>query len=200
MLRLLVRTGRLAGVVGAILLALADIASAAGTAPAADAGAGSWMPSTVFGQAGVGNQNTQAYALGATWDWAWRRQYRFASIGGYFEATFGRWVTDRYGDNGAAWMTQVGVTPVLRLRPSGPAADWFAEIGVGANFILPLFRSGDRRFSTEFNFGDHFALGRDFGKRDRHELALRVEHFSNAGINHPNPGENFTQLRYSYRF
>jgi hypothetical protein len=31
----------------------------------------------------------------------------------------------------------------------------------------------------------------------RLEVALRVEHFSNAGISHPNPGENFLQLRLS---
>ena len=42
--------------------------------------------------------------------------------------------------------------------------------------------------------------GRNFGARQEHELVLRVEHFSNAGIKHPNPGENFAQLRYTYRF
>jgi hypothetical protein len=31
------------------------------------------------------------------------------------------------------------------------------------------------------------------------ELVLRVEHFSNAGIKHPNPGENYVQLRYTHR-
>ena len=34
----------------------------------------------------------------------------------------------------------------------------------------------------------------------RHELALRLQHFSNAGIKHPNPGENFVQLRYAQGF
>ena len=33
-----------------------------------------------------------------------------------------------------------------------------------------------------------------------HELALRVQHYSNAGIRHPNPGENFVQLRGSFAF
>lgn len=65
---------------------------------------------------------------------------------------------------------------------------------------MPLFRAGLKQFSTEFNFGDHIAIGREFGERSRHALAVRIEHFSNAGINHPNPGENFLQLRYSYRF
>lgn len=30
--------------------------------------------------------------------------------------------------------------------------------------------------------------------------ALRLQHFSNASIRHPNPGENFVQLRYARRF
>jgi hypothetical protein len=158
------------------------------------------MPSTTFVQAGIGDQSTRAYIVGATWDWSWRQHYGFGTLSGYFDADFGRWTTDRNGVVGYAWMTQVGLTPVLRLRPARSWSDWFAEIGVGANYILPLYRSGSKRFSTEFNFGDHVAVGRDFGSRGQHELAVRAEHFSNAGIAHPNPGENFAQLRYSYRF
>jgi lipid A 3-O-deacylase len=161
---------------------------------------GDLIPSTAFVQAGIGDQSTRAYIGGFTWDWNWRHHYGFGTLSGYFDADFGRWTTDRNGVKGYAWMTQVGLTPVLRFRPTGAAADWFAEIGVGPNYILPLYRSGSKRFSSEFNFGDHVAIGRDFGGRDQHELALRAEHFSNAGISHPNPGENFVQLRYSYRF
>lgn len=168
-------------------------------AEVAQADADVLIPSSVFAQAGLGDQSTQAYIGGATWDWRWQQHYRFGTLGGYFEADFGRWTTNNDGIRGSAWMTQVGLTPVLRLHPAG-AAHWFAEIGVGANYILPIFRSGPKRFSTEFNFGDHFAIGRDFGQRNQHELAARVEHFSNAGIAHPNPGENFVQLRYAYRF
>ena len=158
------------------------------------------IPSTAFVQAGIGDQSTRAYIAGLTWDWNWRQHYGFGTLSGYFDADFGRWTTDRNGVEGYAWMTQVGLTPVLRLRPAGAAANWFAEIGVGVNYILPLYRSGTKRFSTEFNFGDHVAIGRDFGSRRQHEVAVRAEHFSNAGIAHPNPGENFAQLRYSYRF
>ena len=50
-----------------------------------------------------------------------------------------------------------------------------------------------------FNFGDHLAVGRSFGVQREHELALRVQHFSNGGIKEPNPGETFLQLRYVYR-
>jgi lipid A 3-O-deacylase len=88
---------------------------------------------------------------------------------------------------------------VLHLHPDGSLSHWFAELGVGANYIVPVFDSGHKRFSTEFNFGDHVAIGRQFGLHGRQEISLRVEPFSNAGIEHPNPGENFLQMRYAYR-
>jgi hypothetical protein len=149
----------------------------------------------VFLQAGTAGSATQTYAAGATWDWGWRRQYSFGSISGYSEVSFGRWITD-VGGGGSAWETQVGITPVARWHPRF-APTWFAEIGIGANLILPIYRSEEKRFSTTFNFGDHLAIGRQFGTRHQHELALRVQHFSNGGIDQPNPGENFVQLRYS---
>ena len=74
------------------------------------------------------------------------------------------------------------------------------EAGVGAEIITPRFRTDDRSFRSVLNFGTHLALGCDFGEARQHEISLRAEHFSNAGIRRPNPGENFVQLRYAYRF
>ena len=99
-----------------------------------------------------------------------------------------------------AWVTQLGLTPVLRYRFDGGDSPWFAEAGIGVNVLAPVYRDGDRQFSTAFNFGDHLALGRSFGAGGRQELSLRLQHFSNAGIKHPNPGINFVQLRYSVAF
>jgi lipid A 3-O-deacylase len=181
-------------------LAVVSVLTYSSSARSAQSVVDDLIPSTAFVQAGIGDQSTRAYIAGLTWDWNWRHHFGFGTLSGYFDADFGRWTTDRSGVKGYAWMTQVGLTPVLRWRPAGSLSDWFAEIGVGANYILPLYRSGSKRFSTEFNFGDHVAIGRDFGSRRQHEVALRAEHFSNAGIAHPNPGENFAQLRYSYRF
>jgi hypothetical protein len=156
------------------------------------------LPTTVFVQAGRAEANTQSYVVGARWDWGWRRSYSFGTLTGFSEISFGRWVTEDERRS-ATWATQIGLTPVVRLHPAS-ARDWFAEIGVGANLIVPLFRSQEKRFSTEFNFGDHVAVGYQFGERRQQELSLRFQHFSNAGIDEPNPGENFLQLRYSHRF
>jgi lipid A 3-O-deacylase len=155
------------------------------------------IPSSAFVQAGLGDQNTQSYIGGLTWAPPWQYKLGPTTISGYFEAAFGKWTTKQGGRHSSTWLSQISVTPVLRLHPNGSLHPWFAEIGVGANYIIPIFDTGRKRFSTKFNFGDHIALGRDFGP---HELAVRVQHFSNAGIGHPNPGENFVQIRYAYRF
>jgi lipid A 3-O-deacylase len=175
------------------------LAAALLSAAVMPSGSAALEPSAVFAQIGAGDQQTRAYLLGADWDSPWRHQFKMALLSGYFEGAFGRWVTrnDMHG-SATAWPTQLSVTPVLRIQPTR-LPRYFLEIGVGANYIVPVFESGHKRFSTEFNFGDHAAIGRRFGTRHPTELAVRVEHFSNAGIQHPNPGENFIQLRYSLR-
>jgi hypothetical protein len=95
-------------------------------------------------------------------------------------------------------VTQVGLTPTLRIAPAYASGQWFAELGIGANVILPLYHNADKRFSTNFNFGDHLGVGREFGSSHTHVVTLRLEHFSNGGAKHPNPGENFYQLRYAF--
>ncbi|HEY8050544.1 MAG TPA: acyloxyacyl hydrolase [Ramlibacter sp.] len=154
-------------------------------------------PTSVFAQAGAWT-HVRSATLGLTWDWGWRREYSLGTLTGYTEVALGRWRTNgRAVDKG---FTQFGVTPVFRFYPGGIAAGWFAELAVGANVITPKYRNDTRVFSSTFNFGDHVGVGRRFGANASHELALRFQHFSNAGISHPNPGENFVQLRYAYRF
>lgn len=157
-------------------------------------------PSTLFVQSGIAENSTQSYVLGLTWDWNWSRQYFFGTVTGYYEASFGRWTTEVGESRGTRWATQLGITPALRIHPPWLSRNWFVDIGVGANVILPIYRSKDKRFSTEFNFGDHIGLGWRPGESLKQEVVLRLQHFSNAGIDHPNPGENFYQLRYSRKF
>jgi hypothetical protein len=39
-----------------------------------------------------------------------------------------------------------------------------------------------------------------FGDKDQFDLGLRLQHLSNAGIEHPNPGVNFVIMRLGYRY
>lgn len=155
------------------------------------------LPPAIFIQTGFAEDNTRSYVLGVRWDWTWHGHFSFGEVTGFHEVSFGRWIT---GDSkSATWATQLGLTPVARLHPA-IASQWFGEIGIGANLIVPIYRSHEKTFSTIFNFGDHIAIGRQFGAQRHQELSLRVQHFSNAGIDKPNPGENFVQLRYSHCF
>lgn len=154
------------------------------------------LPDAAFAQLGDG-AHVQSLTLGASWDWNWQHRLPGGLLTARTDLEVGRWRTG--GCECDRNFTRAGVTPVLRLRPDA-AAQWFVEAGVGANAIWPLYRKGSRRFSTLFNFGDLVAVGRSFGAAHQHEISLRLEHFSNADIKKPNPGENFVQLRYAWRF
>lgn len=155
------------------------------------------LPDQVFVQAGAA-QGSRTLTAGAAWSWDWRRRWAGGSLSGHWEASLGRWIshTDD-GTESRAWVTQLGATPVLRWRT--PGSPWYLDVGVGANFLLPIYRSSEKQFSTAFNFGSHVAVGLGGGEGSKHDLSLRVQHFSNAGLRRPNPGEDFLQLRYTRR-
>jgi len=182
-----------------VAIALCGLALLRPAAASAHEDRSPWWPTAVFTQLGVA-ENANAAVLGVLWDWSWRRDVGWGRVTGYWEVSFGRWASDAGGSSAHAWVTQVGITPVLRLYTGGGDTGWYGELGIGANLLLPIYRSEDKRFSTKFNFGDHLAAGWRFGDRGEHDVALRIQHFSNAGIKDPNPGEDFLQLRYSRRF
>jgi lipid A 3-O-deacylase len=66
--------------------------------------------------------------------------------------------------------------------------------------ITPRFRDHGRMFGSTFNFDDHASFGFRQGEHGENEFTVRAEHFSNAGIKKPNPGQNFLRLRYARHF
>lgn len=88
---------------------------------------------------------------------------------------------------------------MLRLHPRGWGEGWFIEGGSGVNAVFPTYGAGRKMFSPPFDFGDHLAVGKRFGRRLQHEWTLRFQHFSNGRIEKPSPGENFLQVRYTRR-
>ena len=141
---------------------------------------------------------TSAVSVGAAWDWRWSFPLgaRGLVTSGH-ELSVGHWQSDL--GPGRRSVTQFGLTPTLRWWPAGERRRWFVEAGIGANLLTPVYRTRDKTFSTRFNFGDHLGFGyRAIASPS--EWALRLQHFSNAGIEDPNPGENFLQLRWSVAF
>lgn len=168
-----------------------------GTMPAL-ARAEGWAPGLWFVQGGWAEQHTRTWTVGALWPWRAAWEWGSGTWSGYWEAAIGRWSTDGVEGRDRAWVTQFGVTPVWRYRREG--SPWFFEAGVGVTFVAPIYRNPRKRFSTTFNFNEQLAVGRHFGTQGEHAVSLRLQHVSNAGIRHPNPGEDFIQLRYTRAF
>lgn len=168
-------------------------------APAQAAADDARLPSAYFVQIGAAS-DTRETGVGLVWDWTLRWPLASGEISGYWDASVSRWTFTSPDGRQTAWLAQTAATPVLRWRANAGASPWFAEAGIGATFTTNVYQTDRKRFSTSFNFGDHIAIGCNVGAQREHELALRVEHFSNAGIKHPNPGEDFVQLRYVRRF
>lgn len=186
----IVRPGRLFHAILVLALGLTGPARAAQP---------SLLPDTAYVQAGAGD-NVASGTIGVTWDLPWHYENDWGLWEGYLDLSLGRWHIPGGGIRSAHRdVTQVGITPVIRLRPAG-WNHFFLEAGIGANWIFPIYQNDSRQFSTTFNFGDHLGAGWQFGPSGNQELTLRLQHFSNAGIKHPNPGENFVQLRYARRF
>jgi lipid A 3-O-deacylase len=159
----------------------------------------SLSPSSYFLQGGKAG-HTHELTAGAAWDWTRQWKLGRGQISGYWEVSVSQWSFLAADARRTAWLGKIGLIPVFRYRPSGGESPWFFEAGVGLTLTTSLYQTNRKRFSTHFNFGDHIALGRNFGRRDAHELSMRAQHFSNAGIKRPNPGEDFLQVRYAYRF
>lgn len=156
-------------------------------------------PSSAFVQLGSVSK-TQTLTGGVTWDLPFSWSFGSAELTSYLEASYSYWQVKSEGRAGLSHLSQLAVVPVIRYRPGAGLSPWFFEGGVGVSATSSIYRNREKSFSTSFNFGTHLGLGRSFGERRQHEVSLRVEHFSNAGIKHPNPGENFLQIRYARRF
>ena len=117
----------------------------------------------------------------------------------YWDLFASQWHAPGLG-GGSRNYTQIGAIYTWRYRFDGGSSPWFAEGGVGGTVTDHLYKTPDRSFSTAFQFTEVLGVGRSFGDNGKHELALRLQHFSNAGIKKPNPGENFVRVRYTYHF
>jgi len=118
----------------------------------------------------------------------------------YVEGSVSRWQSRGGHPSEHGSLLQLALIPVIRYRFDEGRSPWFVEGGIGATVTSSVYRNSDKHFSTAFNFGDNIGVGYAFGPARKDEIALRAEHFSNGGIKHPNPGQNFLELRYVHHF
>jgi lipid A 3-O-deacylase len=151
-------------------------------------------------EAGIGKFGSRMAGVGLVWDWNFERMRRAAELTAHTEVLVNRWRYDALG-GGSGELTQFAVLPSLRMRLARGASPWFIELGVGASYLDRDFVTPRKSFSTRWNFYDVLGIGHTYGGvNGHHEVALRWNHSSNAGIRNPNPGQDFLQLRYVYRF
>lgn len=154
----------------------------------------SYAPTGAFLQVGLA-EDTSAATAGLTWRWGRQWVLGPGVVSGYWAAAISGWRYEAANGVGYSNLGQLSFTPVVRYRPAGGSAPWFIEGGIGATYTNKVYVAEGRAFSTRFNFGDQIAIGTFFGPAREYEVSLRFEHFSNADIELPNPGQNFIQLR-----
>ena len=157
-----------------------------------------WKPDGMFVEGAVAEHSTYAATVGVNWNWSLKRQFWGGEWTGTTEAFVSHW--NAKGASGREGYTLAGLAPLLRYRFGNGSSPWFFEGGIGLSVLDSKFVTPNKNMSTEFNFYDVLAAGRSFGTDRNQEVSLRVTHLSNAGIKKPNPGENFLQLRYGWRF
>ena len=108
-------------------------------------------------------------------------------------------IRDRYR-NVPGWekgLWDVGFTPVFRFQNDNKKGIYY-EAGIGVHLLSSLYKNDSRELSTAFQFGDHIGIG--YVMQNNWEVALKLQHFSNASIKRPNGGANFLELKAAYHF
>ena len=136
--------------------------------------------------------------LQSNWDKAWLES-NGTHVSGYWDLTLTQWRNNAYqGVNGATQnITDIGITPVFRFEKDNKKG-LYAEAAVGFHLFSHIYSNNGRQFSTAFQFGDHLGVGYVFD--NGWDLGLKVQHFSNGAIKHPNPGANLAVIRLAHPF
>lgn len=138
--------------------------------------------------------------LSAANDWETRWfQSNGTHLSGYWEGSVGYWRQNQYrnisGLEKGLW--DVGFTPVFRFQNDNKKGIYY-EAGIGVHLLSSLYKNDGKELSTAFQFGDHIGIG--YVMQNNWEVALKLQHFSNASIKRPNGGANFLELKAAYHF
>ena len=158
-------------------------------------------PDALTVQGGGGDERVRMLGAGLRWDWDFERLRKAAELTAHTEFLVNQWRSQRADRSGDAQYTQLVLLPTLRMQLARGASPWFLEFGIGVSWLDHKFETPGHTFSTAWNFYDVLGAGYVIGgPTGRDEIQLRLGHFSNAGLENPNPGETFLQLRYARRF
>ena len=156
--------------------------------------------SSWYVQAANGEENSYALVVGTTQPWP-NHSWNLGSgkVHGHWDLWIGG-LSNQDLQNNRFTTPALGIGPSLRWRGAQGTSPWFVEAGTGLMVTSKRLYNDNQRMGTRFNFASHLGVGVNFGVLHAHELSLRVQHASNAGIKNPNPGLNFVQIRYAHAF
>lgn len=185
--------------IAALRVVLVSAATLAGAAAFPPASAQGLRPAGLYAQGGGGQSGLQAASVGLVWPWSWSRPAAGGELTVHAELFASQWRA-RAAGGGRQGFTQIGVVPMLRYRFAEGRSPWFVEAGIGLSVIDRQFATPARTQASRWNFSDNLAMGHSFGAAGEHEVSLRWQHTSNAGLKDPNPGVDLILLRYAARF
>ena len=150
--------------------------------------------------AGVADHNVRKADAGVVWDpnWTWWEigGFHFTVVG---EAHASYWdIRESGASHSNIW--EFGLTPVFRFIKSSGWFRPYVEAGVGVRLLSHVRETQDRTFSSSFQFADMVGVGAQFGAHQNYQAGFRFQHLSNAGIEQPNPGINFSEIYLQYNF
>ena len=153
-------------------------------------------------EVGAGDESTDLWRAGLQWNW--KQQWftaRSWTLGAYWDLQAGRWSAPLRPGQPQQEVWDIAITPVFRLeRNARTALVPYVEAAIGFHLLSDQQVNSKRIFGTHFQYGDHLGFGVRFGERYRYDAGVRLQHLSNGGLDEPNPGINFVELRLAYRY
>ena len=127
-----------------------------------------------------------SWRLGAQWkqDLRWLPSERWSF---YWDTSFGEWQSE------SGSVSDLAITPTFRYGSLEHGI--YLDGAIGLHWLSDTKIAPLVELSTRFQFGDHLGLG---WRSKQYDVSVRLQHLSNGGIDNPNPGVNFLQLRFQY--
>ncbi|WP_319380125.1 acyloxyacyl hydrolase [Thiomicrorhabdus sp.] len=122
-------------------------------------------------------------------------QGQYWSLKGRWDLSVHHWHSDSQGvRNDSGYI--IGLTPIFQYRLNSDEISPYIEMGAGPHLLDNIYIEDEDK-STQLQFGDHLGIGFNAGPV---EVGYRYIHISNANIELPNPGTDFHNLHFAYRF
>ncbi len=131
-----------------------------------------------------------AYQYRVDWLESWSKE-----LGLYFESSVNFWeygAENKHDTNFVLAMSPVIEYPITEFN-NKPV---YFEFGIGFSLLDDTQFAG-KDVGSHYQFEDRIGIKTYFGDNNEHSIGLRYLHYSNAGLQDPNPGLDFISFSYT---